>query len=469
MIFQGIIRSILLWALQKRWFLISLIIAGVALLFDSPELLSTSGYRVLLIAFIVIVTIVTESITLPALSLFIIFSMVVLGIGSNEEIAHAYMNDAVFFIMGSLMIAVALTSQGFDSRLALAILWLTGGKTRTISLGFITASALLSAFLGEHTVAALMLPIGLILIRNLSDDPAKNSKLTALLLFSIAYGSTIGSVGTPSGGARNPIMINYWMEFDLLRVGYLEWIKWAFPVVLIQIPLLAWILNRIFTPELKRLDSSIRKLKIQVRRRGDISGKETLTMLVLCIVFLGWILFSEQFGLGMIAIFGAFLYIIFGVVDWDEISRKLNWGVILMFGSAILLGMQMKEAGTGEWIANQLLGVTGDFIEQFQFARYSIVIVLTAIFANMMSASATVAVVAPVTLNLGADPLVIGFLTAISSSFAFFTAVAAPACMIVYSSGYLRAKDFIKAGVFVGAMSFVVLLFVAMVYWPMLD
>jgi len=192
-------------------------------------------------------------------------------------------------------------------------------------------------------------------------------------------------------------------------------------------------------------------------------------MLVLCIVFLGWILFSEQFGLGMIAIFGAFLYIIFGVVDWDEISRKLNWGVILMFGSAILLGMQMKEAGTGEWIANQLLGVTGDFIEQFQFARYSIVIVLTAIFANMMSASATVAVVAPVTLNLGADPLVIGFLTAISSSFAFFTAVAAPACMIVYSSGYLRAKDFIKAGVFVGAMSFVVLLFVAMVYWPMLD
>ncbi|MBC8456049.1 DASS family sodium-coupled anion symporter [bacterium] len=466
--FSGVIRSILLWVFQKRWFLISLVIGCVALLFDSPESLSANGYRVLLIAFIVIVSIVTEAITLPALALFIIFSMVVLGIGSSEEIAHAYMNDAVFFIMGSLMIAVALTSQGFDSRLALAILWLTGGKTRTISLGFVTVSALLSAFLGEHTVAALMLPTCLILIRNLTDDPAENSKLTALLLFSIAYGSTIGSVGTPSGGARNPIMINYWVEFGLDRVGYLEWMKWAFPVVLIQIPLLAWILNRVFTPELKQLDSSIRKLKIQVRRRGDISGKETLTLLVLGIVFLGWILFSEEFGLGMIAIFGAFLYVIFGVVEWEEISRKLNWGVILMFGSAILLGIQMKEAGTGEWIANQILGVTGNFMEQFQLARYGMVIVMTTVFANMMSASATVAVVAPVTLNFGADQLVIGFLTAISSSFAFFTAVAAPACMIVYSSGYLRAKDFIKAGVFVGVMSFVVLLFVAMIYWPMI-
>jgi len=466
---SGIIRSILFWTLEKRWFLFALAVTACALMFNPPDGLSTEGYRVIWIAFIVIIMIVTESISLPALALFIIVSMVVFDIGSADEITQAYMNDAVFFIMGSLMIAVALTSQGLDSRLALGILWLTGGSTRKISFGFVAVSAILSAFLGEHTVAAMMLPVGLTLIRNLSKNPQKYPQMTALLLFSIAYGSTIGSIGTPSGGARNPIMINYWLEFGLERVNYLEWMKWVFPVVLIQIPLLSWMLCRIFPPEITNLDSPIRKLKISVQQRGNIQGKEILSLLVLAVIFIGWIFFSEQFGIGVISIFGAFLYIIFGVVEWNEISRKLNWGVILMFGSAILLGLQMKETGAAEWIAENIVGITGDLMEKFTAIRYGMVIVMTTIFANLMSASATVAVIGPVTLNFGSNPIVTGYLTAISSSFAFFTAVAAPACMIVYSSGYLKAKDFIRAGYPIGIVAFILLLFIAFFYWPILQ
>ena len=107
--------------------------------------------------------------------------------------------------------------------------------------------------MGEHTVAAIMLPIALTLIKYTSRDKKNVSKLAALLLFSIAYGSLIGSIGTPSGGGRNVILIHYWQEFGMQEIAYLEWMKLVYPLVIIQIPVLSWILFKNFPPEFSKL------------------------------------------------------------------------------------------------------------------------------------------------------------------------------------------------------------------------
>ena len=92
---------------------------------------------------------------------------------------------------------------------------MTGNKTWRIVFGFVAISAILSSFIGEHTVAAMMLPVALTLVRNTSEDKAVVHTLAKLLLFSIAYGCAMGSIGTPSGGGRNVIMIGYISEFGL--------------------------------------------------------------------------------------------------------------------------------------------------------------------------------------------------------------------------------------------------------------
>ena len=86
----------------------------------------------------------------------------------------------------------------------------------------------------------------------------------------------------------------------------------------------------------------------------------------------------------------------------------------------------------------------------------------------MLSSSATVAVVGPIVLNLGGDPVLLGFATAISSAFGYFTAVAAPACTIIYSSGLVKASDFLRAGWKMGVMSVTVLLLLATLWWPLI-
>jgi len=433
-----------------------------------PADLNLAAYDALIIIGMALILIITEPLPLPAIAMLMLFMQVLLGIDTANNVASSFMNDAVFFIMGSLMLAVAIVSQGLDKRLALGIIRVTGHKTWRIIVGFTFISAILASFIGEHTVAAMMMPVGLTLVRYAHKDPRKVAGLTAALLFSIAYGATIGSIGTPSGGARNVIMMNYWSEFGAGSVTYLEWMKYVYPMVLFQIPFTVIILIYTFKPEISNLDSAVRKLVVDVAHAGKVKGKEWLAIILFFLVFLGWVTLSEDFGLGIIALMGVFLYLAFGLVDWSELNRKTNWGVILLFGAAISIGIQMNKTGAAEWVAQVIINNLSLVIDNPVVMQGSVSVLLTGFMSNILSSSATVAVVGPIVLDLGGDQILIGLATAIASAFGYFTAVAAPACTIIYSSGLVNSKDFLRAGWKMGVLSLVSLLGLSLLWWPLL-
>ena len=466
---NDLIRNLLFWAQQKRWLIIIALLGVVMYQLPYPDGISIAGYRTLILCIIVISLIITEPVPLPAVALLIAVLEVVFHIAPPVEVANSYMNDSVFFIMGSLMMAVAIVHQGLDTRLALGIIRLTGNKVKNIVLGFTCVSALLSSFIGEHTVVAMMLPVGLSLVRNCrKNKPIPN--LTALILFSIAYGSTVGSIGTPSGGARNAIMLEYWRAItdSGLTLTYFQWIIMAYPMVIIGMLSTTFLLQMAFKPEFNRMDTAIRRLKIQVAHKGKITGNEFLTILIFVIVFLCWIFLNEQYGLGIIAIGGAFLYMATGLVEWKQVSQNTNWGVILLFAGTISLGVQMKNTGTALWIGNSLMSLFSPLIDQFTMIPYILNIFLTMLLSNIMSSSGTVAVLGPITLSMGGDPAYMGMTTAISSAFGYFSAIAAPACMIIYSSGLVKMTDFLKAGWRMAIISTITLLLLYKFYWPLI-
>ena len=389
-----------------------------------------------------------------------------IAIAGPSEVAQSYMSDAVFFIMGSLMLAVAIIRQGLDARLTLAILTLTGSRVRSIMWGFFVISLLLTSFIGEHAVVAMLLPVALTLIRNTSEDPNEVPGLTKLLLFALAYGSIIGSIGTPSGGARNVIMINYLSDFGLAKIGYLRWMSFAYPLMLVQIPLAGWLLSRAFKPERDRLDSAVRKLKAKVAAAGPLTGQQILAIVLFIVIFLAWVFLSDRIGLGIVALAGVFLYLAAGLVQWQEINQRTNWGVVLLFAAAISLGVQLKNTGAALWVAQQLVAATGGLLEQFDLAQYGLVVVFTTVVANIMSPSATVAMLGPLFMNFGGDPVLLGLATAVSSAFGYLMAVGAPAGMIIVATGLIRPRDFVQAGRRITLASITVLMLALLFYWP---
>ena len=463
------IADLLYWVTRKRWLIAAFSISLFLFYIPSPAFLSPEAHRTLIIVVITLILIIGEVIPLPAVAILILILEVVLGIDTPNGVAKSFMSDAVFFIMGSLMMAVAIVSQGLDKRLALGIIKLTGNKTWRIVFGFVAISSILSSFIGEHTVAAMMLPVALTLIRNTSDDQKTVHRLSTILLFSIAYGCAMGSIGTPSGGGRNVIMIGYISEFGLGNISYLDWIKYTYPMLLLEIPIAVAILWMTFKPDQRILDSAVRKLKVKVAKTGAMTGNQIMAIGIFFLVFLGWVFFSLFLGLGIVALIGVFLYLSFGLIEWQDINRNTNWGVILLFGAAISLGVQMKQTGAAEWVATQSINGMSMLVNDLGFMQWFISVFLTGILTNFLSNAATVAVLGPVVLDMGGNPIILGISASIASSFAYLTIVASPTCMIIHSSGLVKSSDYLKAGWKLFVVSIVILFLISNLYWPYLS
>ena len=465
---------------EKKWFVFALVVGAVLLSFDPPDGLTRAGQIVLTMSVMATIMFITEPIPLPGVALLIIIGEVLLMGLESTDVAKSLMNDSVLFIMGSLMLAVAVVRQRLDKRIAWLIVRMTGTKTTRVCFGISVVSGLLASFIGEHTVAAMMLPVGILLVTLTSDDPKKVRSLAAVILFSICYGCSVAGIGTPSGGARNAIMIGYWKEFfydptnpetNIYLMDYAKWMLYAYPMFLIQLPIVTFILFMTFRPEHRDLSRAIVKLRAQVAAEGPMKSSEWLSIALFFLVLLGWIFFSQDVGMGTVAVSGAVAFLITGLVRWEDVNNGVNWGVILLYAAAISLGVQMKDTGAAAWVAQSFLNALAPIGGNEGIGLWTAVSLLTTGITNMMSNGAAVAVLGPIVLKMaslaGESPLVVGFITAVSSAFAYLTVVGTPACTIVYASGFLKTTDFLVVGWKMVIASTIVMLAAAAVYWPL--
>jgi len=464
--------GLLKFLIRRRWIAAGFLLGGGILLLPSPSGLTMSGQKSLAIAVAAIVFFITEPMPLPTVAVLIGVFEVLLGIASPMEVSRSFISDSLLFIMGSLMIAETIVKQKLDKRLALAIVRLTGPRVERVVVGLIVVSALIASFIGEHTVVAMMMPVGMTLIASAGPEPRELKNLPALIMLSIAYGAVAAGFGSPSGGARNAIMLAYWKQLFHLHVSYLQWMEYLYPMVVIQVPLVAWILLKTFRPEVVDLSRSIEELRSRVAEEGTLTAREGWTVIIFLFTVFLWITESDQIGLGTTAMIGVALYLMTGIAHWEDFSRGINWGVIFIYGGAISLGITMRDTGAANWTAQWVLrgleplGLHGGIPMLFFVA------LLTMALASVMSSGATVGLLAPVTLHMadlsGTSIVATGLVTAVASAFTYMTPIGSPACGMVYSSGYLKRVDFIKAGWKMNVVSLGLLMLMTFGYWRLL-
>jgi sodium-dependent dicarboxylate transporter 2/3/5 len=276
-------------------------------------------------------------------------------------------------------------------------------------------------------------------------------------------------------------MIGYWKEFFYdpanpetykFLITYLRWMMFAYPMFLIQLPFVTLILFLTFKPEYRDLSRAVVRLRKLVEDEGPMKRADWVAIFLFFLVLLGWILYSDSLGMGTIAILGATAFLVAGLVRWEDINSGVNWGVVLLYGAAISLGIEMKDTGAARWVAESFLAFLEPIGAGEGLGLWAAVSVLTTAVTNTMSNGAAVAVLGPVVLNLatvaGESPIVIGFITAVSSAFAYLTVVGTPACTIVYASGYLKTTDFLTVGWKMALTSTIIMLIAAAIYWPFL-
>jgi len=462
--YKIISSSILFWFSQKKWFVYSILVSIFLLNLSAPTGLSVPAYHSLIILILVFMLVTFEPIPFPAIALLTLVLQVVLGVAPPNQVASSFMNDAVLFVMGSLMFAIAIVHQGLDIRLARFIVFIFGKSKRMFLAGLMSISAILSSFLGEHTVIAIMLPIGLSVIKNIDTQQTDGKNAVLITLFSIAYGTIIGSIGTPSGGARNVIMINYLQEFSNVHIDYWKWMKHAYPILIIQLIVAYFVLQFAFPSSLKNIKMRGYKKNVENRSiKKDIN--HLFSCLIIIAIIASWFTFNDIYGLGIIALGGALTFMIFGMITWEEINKNTNWGVILLFAATISLGFQINETGASSWLVIKFNELLNSLPSNSMNVSWSIMAILSGLTANFFTSSATVSLIGPMAIELHPTDISFALSSAIASGFSFLTVISSPTAMIIYSTGLVSTKVFFKVGILMFIISILILYLMSQFYW----
>jgi len=434
----------------------------------TPEGLSNDGKMMIGILLMGGILWITEPIPLAVTGLLIMIIQPIMGLIPAKDVFSSFGNQAVFFLIGAFILAGALEKHGLHKRIALKFLSNFESSPKFFTFGIMISCAFLSFIMPEHGVAAMFLPIVTSVLIVMKITPRK-SNFGIVSMLSIAYGCSIGSLGTLIGGARNPLTVGMLADLsEPITVTFFDWMVYSMPIVFIALPIVWIILNVTFPIEIKNITNAKKEIKNQVIKSGKMGKQEIIVLSITAITIFLWIFLSSTiyFTLAVISIFGSVLLFFTGCINWKDVEDRVPWGIILLYGGAITLGMGMQKTGAGVWIAHRLFYGMGNDTYIVIFG----IIILTVLLTNIMSNVGAVAILLPIGLSVateipGVSPLLAAMLIALSGGLAFIFIIATPGNAIAYSSGYFSSKNLLKAGVLSNIICIIIIFLVAIFYW----
>ena len=147
------------------------------------------------------------------------------------------------------------------------------------------------------------------------------------------------------------------------------------------------------------------------------------------------------------------------LLSWEQ-SSKLPWGLLLLFGGGLSLGVQINDTGLGEWIGQSVSGLKTVPLIILVMAIAALIIFLTEVTSNLATTNAFLPVFLGVAIGFEIAPVVLLVPVALAASCAFMLPVATPPNAIVYGSNKFKIVDMMRAGFFINiAGIFVVMIF----------
>jgi solute carrier family 13 (sodium-dependent dicarboxylate transporter), member 2/3/5 len=412
----------------------------------------------------------TEAIPLAATALLPVVLFPLTGVLPAAQALRPYASDIVFLFMGGFMIGLAMQRWNLHTRIALGIVRIVGTAPKRLVAGFMLATAALSLWISNTAATVMLLPVGIstmeLLRRHVdTEDPAvaiAMRNLGTCLMLGIAYGASIGGLGTLIGSPPNLVLANYARAELGQDITMLDWMRIGIPLVVVLLPLTWLYLTRVVFPVRLQVPASARaEIHAELDTLGPMQRGERIVLVVFTCTALGWI-FRPQIaaltgaeGLNdtVIAMLGALALFLIPVdfrrrvfaLDWDT-AQKLPWGILLLFGGGLSLAAAISANGVDAWLASGFSGLAGVRTLWVLLAAATLVIFLTELSSNTAVANTFIPILAAAAIGLGIDPMPVLFAAALAATCAFMLPVATPPNAIVFASGMVSIGQMLRAG-----------------------
>jgi solute carrier family 13 (sodium-dependent dicarboxylate transporter), member 2/3/5 len=408
----------------------------------------------------------TQAFALSITALLVPLLAVLTGVLTVRESLASFANPVIFLFLGGFALAAALSKHGLDRALALAMLRLARGHALGAALLIFGLTAVLSMWLSNTATAAMMLPLALGLLRDMTqpNDP-QAWRTQAFVLLGLAYSASIGGIGTLVGSPPNAIAAAQ------AGISFAQWMQIGLPMAAVMLPLMLVLLYAVLRPQLVRTAPA--QIAAEPTLRFAWTQPRLLTTLIFALTVLGWV-FGAPLGrwLGinsdmdtMVALTAIALLGITGVLHWQDIEQQTQWGVLLLFGGGLALSHVMAATGASLFLAQSLVQGLGNAPPWLLLlALVTFVVLLTELVSNTASAALLIPIVLGLAPALGYSGASLATAVALSASCAFMLPVATPPNAIVFGSGWVSQRTMMRCGLAINIMA-IALITLAVLAW----
>ncbi len=448
----------------------------LVLLFVDASFISPNAHKVLALAVWMIIWWITEAAPIPVTALLPMVYFPFMGVMKMNDAAAPYGNQIIFLFMGGFMIAMALEKHRLHERIALNLIKVTGTSGNGIILGFMIATGFISMWISNTATAMMMLPIALSVINLLKSNPESSNddlpkgerNFAIALLLIIGYASSIGGIATIIGTPPNVVFAGYVDQFYHQKLDFGKWMLVGFPLsILILTAAYLIIVVFLFPNHIKNVKGSDSLIESKLKELGKLSKEEKAVIAIFSLTCTLWIfqqpinilLGADMLNDTNVAMTGGILMFAFPydlknmkfLLHWSD-TQKMAWGILILFGGGLCLAKGLSDANiiqtVGEKIAQLSSSTTWLLIGLITASVF-----ITELMSNVALVQIFVPVVFGIAASSGINPILLGMPVTIGASMAFMFPVATPPNAIIFSSGHMKVKDMMKAGIFLNIIS----------------
>lgn len=473
--------------LQWVWLGLAFLAFIVITLLPNQGSLPVAGQRSLAILAFAVILWMTEAVSYPVSSAMII-ALIAVSLGLAPDMANpeqilgtsgalklalgGFSSSAVALVAAALFLASAMQVTQLHKRLALWILSLVGTKTKSIVAGAILVSIVLAFFVPSATArAGAVVPIlmGMVAAFGLPN----NSRLGALLIITAVQSVSIWNIGIKTGAAQNMVALGFIEDKFGVSVSWGQWFLYAAPFSIIMSIALFFIMIALIKPETNEIQGGKALIKQQLAELGALKSSELRLIVISVALLLLWstegVLHPFDGTTVTIVAVALLLSPKIGVYTWEQVQKLIPWGTIVVFAVGIALGTVLLKTEGAQWLSDAVFGSLG--LSDMPILATIALVTLFNILVHLGFASATslASALIPVLIALSTTLPVnqVGFVLVqqFVISFGFLLPISAPQNMLAYGTGAFTTKDFLKTGIPLTILGYLLVLLFGATYW----
>ena len=421
----------------------------------SPAIITLCVLAVVAILFI------TEIIPLAITSLGGSIALGLLGVIPEKQIFSGLSNSTVVLFAGMFVIGAALFHTGMAQDIGERVVRMCGSSETRLMFGVMVVTIVMSSVLSNTGTAASLIPVvtGICAVAKL-----KGSRFLMPMAIAANVGGTITMVGTPP----NIIATGALQQAGLPTFGFFEFAWVGVPLSIVCV-LFTLTIGKKLLPTHEIDDTVEVEQEVDATEVKQSKAKKMISLFILIGVVLVMI-FSKELGVSLTtaAVIGAIIAVLTGCMTEKQAYASIDWVTIFLFAGMMPIATALDKSGAGALIANSVVGMLGENPNPLVIA--AVMYLVSNIMTQVMNNTATAALLAPLGISMaqaiGADPKAVLMCIAIAASAAFATPVATPPNTLVLGPGQYSFNDYLKVGIPLCLVAFVICMIIIPIIWP---